>query len=65
VIFSNYELREIVRHGRARMEIGQLTWKPLDRRSVEVLIAQPLDQGWSPRGDGARKNPDGGTGGLT
>ena len=42
VIFSDYEVREVVRHQGVRLEIGQPTWKPLDRRSVEVLIEQPL-----------------------
>ena len=43
VLFSDYEVREVARHRGTRLEIGQPTWKPLDKHSVEVLVGQPLD----------------------
>jgi hypothetical protein len=45
VVFSDYKAREVVRYTGSRLEIGQPSWKPLDRRSVEALIGQPLDEG--------------------
>jgi hypothetical protein len=43
VVFSDYRAREVVCQGGSRNEIGQPCWKPLDRRSVEVLVGYPLD----------------------
>lgn len=42
VVFSDYKAREVVHFTGSRLEIGQPSWKPLDRWSVEVLIGQPL-----------------------
>ncbi len=38
VVFAHYEVREIVRGGIWRKEVGPPTWKPLGRRAVEVLV---------------------------
>jgi hypothetical protein len=43
VVFSDYKVREVVRQAGSRVEIGQPSWKPLDRRSVEVLVGHTLD----------------------
>ncbi len=42
VVFGHHEVREIVRGGVWRKEIGSPTWKPLDRRAVEVLLGSPV-----------------------
>lgn len=43
VIFGHYEVREIVRAEEGPIkEIGPPEWKRLDRKSVEVLVGQPL-----------------------
>jgi hypothetical protein len=42
VVFSDYKVREKVGPTGSRLEIGEPFWKPLDRRSVEVLLGQPL-----------------------
>ena len=42
VVFGHHEVREVVRGGVWRKEIGSPTWKPLDRRSVEVLLGSPV-----------------------
>jgi len=40
---SSYEVRQIPRGGGARHHnIGKLSWKPLDRKTVEALIGQPV-----------------------
>jgi hypothetical protein len=39
VVFSSYKLEERVPYlGERRAWIGEPTWKPLDRTSVEVLV---------------------------
>jgi hypothetical protein len=38
VVFAHHEVREVMRGGLWRKEIGSPTWKPLDRRAVEVLV---------------------------
>jgi hypothetical protein len=43
VVFSDHKIRESVRHAGSRIEIGEPSWKALDRRSVEILVGQPLD----------------------
>ena len=43
VVFSDYKVREMVGPTGSRVEIGQPLWKPLDRRSVEVLVGWPLE----------------------
>ena len=43
VVFSDYRVREKVGPTGSRLEIGEPLWKPLDRRSVEVLVGYPLD----------------------
>ena len=42
VDFGHHEVREVVRGGVWRKEIGSPTWKPLDRRAVEVLLGSPV-----------------------
>ncbi len=42
VVFAHHEVREIVRGGVWRKEIGPPTWKPLGRRAVEVLVGCPV-----------------------
>lgn len=42
VIFSTYEVRETMRGGLPYLEIGQPTWKRLDRKTVEVLVGQTI-----------------------
>ena len=43
VIFSSYEITERAPYlGEMWLCLGEPTWKPLDRHSVEVLIGQPL-----------------------
>jgi hypothetical protein len=43
VVFSDYKVREKVGPAGSRLEIGEPLWKPLDRRSVEVVVGQSLD----------------------
>jgi len=43
VVFSDYKVREMVGSTGARLEVGQPFWKPLDRRSVEVLVGHPIE----------------------
>ncbi len=38
VVFGHHEVRQIMRGGIWRKEIGPPTWKPLERRAVEVLV---------------------------
>ncbi len=41
VVFSSYEIRERAPYlGRARLTIGEPTWKTLDRESVETLVRE-------------------------
>ena len=42
VTFSSYEPREVLRGGVWRKELGEPSWKPLDRASVEALIGEAL-----------------------
>ena len=42
VLFSGYEVSEVLRAGEWRKEIGAPNWKALDRASVEALIGGPL-----------------------
>ena len=42
VVFGHHEVQEIVRGGVWRKEVGSPTWKPLDRRAVEVLVGSPV-----------------------
>ena len=42
-IFSSYEITETAPYlAKTRLRLGEATWKPLDRHSVEVMIGQPL-----------------------
>ena len=41
VVFAHDEIRYVMRFGIGRKELGAPTWKPLDRRAVEVLVACP------------------------
>jgi hypothetical protein len=43
VVFSDHKIREAVRNAGSRIEIGEPSWKVLDRRAVEVLVGQPVD----------------------
>ena len=43
VVFSDHKIREAVRSAEPRIEIGEPSWKTLDRRSVEIIVGQPLD----------------------
>jgi hypothetical protein len=43
VVFSDHEIRESVGRAGSRIEVGEPSWKALDRRSVEILMGQPLD----------------------
>jgi hypothetical protein len=39
VVFSSYEVTERASYlGETRAWIGEVTWKPLDRANVEVLV---------------------------
>ena len=38
VVFAHHEVREVMRGGLWRKEIGPPAWKPLGRRAVEVLV---------------------------
>ena len=42
VVFSDYELRELPPYLGVRLTIGEPTFKPLDRASVEVLLGQEV-----------------------
>ncbi|PLS82842.1 MAG: hypothetical protein CYG60_23460, partial [Actinobacteria bacterium] len=42
VIFGHYEVREMMRGGVWRKEIGPPTWKHLDRETVEALVGRPV-----------------------
>ena len=45
VTFSSYEVEELGSYmGEERKRIGEPSWKPLDRATVEALIGEPLDQ---------------------
>jgi hypothetical protein len=44
VLFSSYEVREVRVGGERRFEIGQPTWKRLDRRIVEALVGLPVQE---------------------
>jgi hypothetical protein len=41
VVFAHEEIREVLRGGIRWKALGSPTWKPLDRRAVEVLVACP------------------------
>ncbi len=41
VVFAHAEIKEVMRDGIRRKVLGPPTWKPLDRRAVEVLVACP------------------------
>jgi hypothetical protein len=43
VVFSDHKIREAVRNAGSRIEIGEPSWKTLDRQSVEIIVGQPLD----------------------
>ena len=44
VTFSSYEVEDLGSYmGEERKRIGEPSWKPLDRATVETLIGQPLD----------------------
>jgi hypothetical protein len=43
VVYADHKIREAVRTAGSRIEIGEPSWKPIDRTSVEILLAQPLD----------------------
>lgn len=43
VVFSSYEIRERVPYlGLTRLTIGEPTWKPLDRETVETLVEEKV-----------------------
>jgi hypothetical protein len=42
VVFARHEIRELMRGGVWRKEIGPPTWKPLGRRTIEVLVGRPV-----------------------
>jgi hypothetical protein len=45
VTFSSYEVEDLGSYmGEERKRIGEPSWKPLDRATVEALIGEPLDQ---------------------
>jgi hypothetical protein len=45
VTFSSYEVEDLGSYmGEERKRIGEPSWQPLDRATVEALIGQPLDQ---------------------
>jgi hypothetical protein len=41
VVFAREEIREVLHGGIRRRVLGPPTWKPLDRRAVEILVACP------------------------
>jgi hypothetical protein len=41
VVFAHEEIREVMRDGIRRKALGPPTWKSLERRAVEVLVACP------------------------
>jgi hypothetical protein len=43
VVFSDHKIREAVRSTASRIEVGEPSWKALDRPSVELLLGEPLD----------------------
>jgi hypothetical protein len=43
VVFSDHKIREAVRSIGSRIEVGEPSWKALDRPSVELLLGEPLD----------------------
>jgi len=44
VTFSSYEVEDLGSYmGEERKRIGEPSWKPLDRATVETLIGEPLD----------------------
>ena len=43
VVFSDNKIREAVHHAGSRIEVGEPSWKVLDRRSVEIIVGQPLE----------------------
>jgi len=43
VVFSDHKIREAARSTGSRIEIGEASWKALDRPSVEFLLSVPLD----------------------
>jgi hypothetical protein len=43
VEFSSYRVRDTRRAGEWRREIGQPSWSPLDRATVESLVGSPVD----------------------
>jgi hypothetical protein len=44
VVFSRYEVKERAPYllGETRLTVGEPTWKPLDRESVEALIGEDV-----------------------
>ena len=45
VIFSSYEVKERAPYlGKPRLTVGEPTWKLLDRRSVETLVGQEVQE---------------------
>jgi hypothetical protein len=45
VTFATYEVEELGAYmGEERKRLGEPSWKPLDRGSVEALVGEPLDQ---------------------
>ena len=45
VTFSSYEVEELGSYmGEERKRIGEPSWQPLDRATVEALFGEPLDQ---------------------
>lgn len=45
VTFASCEVEDLGRYrGEERKRLGEPSWKPLDRGSVEALVGEPLDQ---------------------
>jgi hypothetical protein len=45
VTFASYEVEELGAYmGEERKRLGEPSWTPLDRGSVEALVGEPLDQ---------------------
>jgi hypothetical protein len=43
VVYSDHKIREAVRSAGSRIEIGEPSWKPIDRRSLEIILGGSLD----------------------
>lgn len=43
VVYSDHKIREGARNAGSRIEIGEPSWKSIDRTTVEILLGQPLE----------------------